>query len=172
MARRKVAKKAATKAARKPAKKVAKKVARKPAKKVVKKAARKRAPAAKASPPAPRVGMITHTELASTNPGATRQWCASVLGWTFGPPMPTAAGPYHMWRFANDTGGGIRANNPPEAPGSIPYIEVASIQTAYAKALMAGASEMLAPEELPGGMGWIAIVAAPGGVAFGFWAPK
>ena len=26
------------------------------------------------------------------------------------------------------------------------------------------------PDQLPGGMGWIAIVAAPGGVAIGFWA--
>jgi hypothetical protein len=29
---------------------------------------------------------------------------------------------------------------------------------------------MFRPEQLPGGMGWIAIVAAPGGVAIGFWA--
>ena len=86
MARRKVAKKAAKKAA----KKVVKKVARKVAKKVARKAARRPAKKiVKPAIPAPRVGMITHTELASTNPAATKQWCASVLGWTFGPPMPT-----------------------------------------------------------------------------------
>lgn len=172
MARKKVAKsRPRKKAAKKAAKKVARKAPRKPAKKV----ARKRAPAGANRPSPtlkPRTGMITHTELASSDPTATKQWCASVLGWTFGPPMPTPGGPYHMWRFDNDTGGGIRANNPPEVPGSIPYVEVASIQAAYAKALMAGAREMMAPEELPGGMGWIAIVAAPGGVAFGFWAAK
>jgi predicted enzyme related to lactoylglutathione lyase len=77
-----------------------------------------------------------------------------------------------MWRFSNDTGGGIRANNPPEVPGSIPYCEVESIQDTYSKALAAGASEMLWPQQLPGGMGWIAIVAAPGGVAIGFWSMK
>jgi predicted enzyme related to lactoylglutathione lyase len=95
-----------------------------------------------------------------------------VLGWKFGQAMPTPTGPYHMWQFGNRTGGGIRANNPPEAPGSIPYCEVASIQATYSKALAAGATGMLAPEQIPGGMGWIAIVAAPGGVAIGFWAKE
>jgi predicted enzyme related to lactoylglutathione lyase len=119
-----------------------------------------------------RIGMITHTELASGDPAATRDWCVRVLGWEFGPSMPTPAGPYHMWRFANDTGGGIRANNPPEGPGSIPYCEVEDIQTTWSEALAAGAVEMLSPQELPGGMGWIAIVAAPGGVPIGFWAMR
>jgi predicted enzyme related to lactoylglutathione lyase len=77
-----------------------------------------------------------------------------------------------MWRFANETGGGIRVNNPPEVPGSIPYCEVADIHATYSKALAAGGTEMFAPDQLPGGMGWIAIVAAPGGVAIGFWSMK
>ena len=77
-----------------------------------------------------------------------------------------------MWRFDNATGGGIRSNHPPEVPGSIPYCEVADIRAAFSKALDAGAQEMFPPDEIPGGMGWIAIVSAPGGVAIGFWAPK
>jgi predicted enzyme related to lactoylglutathione lyase len=99
-------------------------------------------------------------------------WCEKVLGWKFGEAMPTPAGPYHMWRFPNDTGGGIRANNPPEVPGSIPYCEVTDIRATFAKAIAAGATEMLGPQELPAGMGWIAIVTAPGGVAIGFWSMK
>jgi predicted enzyme related to lactoylglutathione lyase len=83
--------------------------------------------------------------------------------------MPTPTGPYLMWRFDNGTGGGIRAHNPPEVPGSIPYCEVKDIRGTYAKALEMGATGMMPPEEIPGGMGWIAIVAAPGGVAIGFW---
>ena len=134
-------------------------------------AARKTTPR-KAAAPKVRPGLITHTELASADPSATRAWCENVLGWKFGQSMPTPAGPYHMWRFDNGTGGGIRANNPPEVPGSIPYCEVAAIQATFAKALEAGASEMLSPQQLPGGMGWIAIVAAPGGVAVGFWSMK
>jgi len=143
----------------------AKKVAKKAPKRAVKSA---RKPAA----PKMRQGLITHTELASTDPPATRAWCAKVLGWKFGEAMPTPTGPYHMWRFDNDTGGWIRANTPPETPGSIPYCEVADIQATYSKALAAGANEMLPPQQLPGGMGWIAIVAAPGGPAIGFWSMK
>lgn len=134
--------------------------------------ASRRASPRKPAPPKVRPGLVTHTELASADPAATRAWCENVLGWAFGPPVPTPAGPYHMWRFDNGTGGGIRANNPPEVPGSIPYCEVEDIQRTYSKALATGASEMLPPEQLPGGMGWIAIVAAPGGVAIGFWAKK
>jgi len=86
--------------------------------------------------------------------------------------MPTPGGPYHMWRFGDNQGGGIRKNNPPEAPGTVPYVEVASITKAYDKALAAGAKPMMPPDEIPGGMGWIAVVAAPGGPAIGLWAQK
>jgi predicted enzyme related to lactoylglutathione lyase len=134
-------------------------------------AARKRA-AAKPAAPAVRIGMITLTELASTDPMATREWCASVLGWKFGESVPTPQGPYHMWRFANDTGGGIRVNTQTETPGSTPYVEVRNIRATYEQALAAGAREMVPPMALPGGMGWIAVVAAPGGPAIGFWAPS
>ena len=134
--------------------------------------ARKAAASRPSAAPASRLNVVTHTELASTDPGATREWCATVLGWKFGDAMPTPGGPYHMWQFANGMGGGIRTNNPPEQPGSIPYVEVADIRKSYAKAIESGAHEMMAPEALPGGMGWIAIVAAPGGVPIGFWAMK
>ena len=179
MRKRKTAKRRMPKrktAGRKPAK-------RKSARTGGRKVARKRRPTARAArraatrprqPAAPKLrpGVITHTELASADPPATKAWCASVLGWQFGESVPTPTGPYHMWRFGIGTGGGIRANNPPEVPGSIPYCEVASIQETYSKALSHGAAEMVPPMQLPSGMGWIAIVAAPGGVPIGFWAMK
>ena len=121
---------------------------------------------------ATRLNSVTHTELASSDPAATREWCESVLGWRFDRSVPTPAGPYHMWQTKMGTGGGIRANNPPEVPGSIPYIEVADIKAAFKKAIKNGAVEMFAPDKLPGNAGWIAIVSAPGGVAIGFWAEK
>lgn len=168
--KKKSAKKAAKKkAARKAGKKRA--AARRPKRAAARRPAR-RAPR-KPAVPNIRDGVVTHTELASGDPTATRDWCETVLGWKFGEAMPTPAGPYHMWRFdSTNTGGGIRANNPPEVPGSIPYCEVADIQSTFARAISAGATEMMAPEQLPGGMGWIAIVAAPGGVAIGFWSMK
>ena len=176
MAKRKPSRKAARKAAkrhparRRPARKAARKAVKKHS--AARRPARKRAPSRTKITPKIRPGLITHTELASTDPERTRAWCQEVLDWEFGDAMPTPTGPYHMWRFPNGTGGGIRVNNPPEAPGSIPYCEVVDIQATYSKALDRGATEMLAPQELPGGMGWIAIVSAPGGVAIGFWSAK
>lgn len=167
MAKRKSGAKAARKSVRKKAAKKTKAKARSP-----RRAAPKRAPAQAAAAPVDRRGVITHTELASADPPATKAWCEKVLGWQFGPSMSTPSGPYHMWRFPIGTGGGIRANNPPETPGSIPYCEVEDIHATYAEALARGATEMLSPQQLPEGMGWIAIVAAPGGVAFGFWSMK
>jgi predicted enzyme related to lactoylglutathione lyase len=142
---------------------------KRPAKKKAtkKKAAASRPPARKIRP-----GFVSHTELASADPEATVAWAKRVLGWKFGKPMPTPAGPYHMWSFGGDQGGGVRRNNPPEVPGSIPYCEVSSIEAAYDKAIAAGAKEMMSPSEIPGGFGWIAIVAAPGGVPIGLWAQK
>lgn len=120
-----------------------------------------------------REGTVTHTELASSDPRATKEWCAAVLGWKIQTlPMPGApGGAYHMWQTGK-TGGGIRMNNPPEQPGTIPYCETADIRDTYNRAIKAGAIEMMAPDEIPGGMGWIAIVQAPGGVPVGFWAPS
>lgn len=121
---------------------------------------------------AARMNSVTHTELASRDPEATREWCESVLGWRFDRSVPTPDGPYFMWQTKMGTGGGIRANNPPEVPGSIPYVEVSDIKAAFNKALKNGAAEMFPPNKLPGKAGWIAIVSAPGGVAIGFWAEK
>jgi predicted enzyme related to lactoylglutathione lyase len=114
--------------------------------------------------------VITHTELASSDPAATQEWCERVLGWSFMPPAPMPDGEYRMWRFALGTGGGIRRLNAPESAGSIPYCEVRDIRATFAAAIAAGATEMLSPSEIPGGVGWVAIVAAPGGPAIGFWA--
>ena len=140
-------------------------------------AKKKQAPKKKASKKRPqarkiRPGFISHTELASTNPDATVAWAKKVLGWKFGPAMPTPGGPYHMWSFGDNIGGGIRTAQAPETPGSVPYCEVPRITAAYDKALQAGASSMMPPGEIPGGFGWIAIVRAPGGPAIGLWAEK
>lgn len=116
-------------------------------------------------------GWITHTELASSDPDATKTWCAKVLGWTFKPsfPMP-GGGEYHLFAYSDKGGGGIRPNNPPELPGSIPYVHVADTRAAFDKALRAGAEEMFAPERVMEGV-TIAIVRAPGGVPIGFSGP-
>jgi predicted enzyme related to lactoylglutathione lyase len=119
-----------------------------------------------------RNGVITHTELASADPAATMAWAKTALGWKFGEAVPTPSGPYHMWRFETGTGGGIRSLNQGETSGATPYCEVPAIRAAWDKALEAGATAMMQPAEIQGGMGWIAVVSAPGGVPVGLWAPK
>jgi uncharacterized protein len=115
-------------------------------------------------------GWITHTELASSDPAATKAWCASVLGWTFKTSFPTAGGEYHLFAYSDKGGGGIRPNNPPEMPGSIPYIHVADAYAAFEKALREGAQSVSPPQRVSEGV-TIAVVRAPGGVLIGFSGP-
>src|SRR5688572_26349218 len=93
----------------------------------------------------PTYGWITHTELASADPDATKAWCAKALGWRFMPSMPTPEGDYHLFVYSDTGGGGIRRHNPPEVPGSIPYVHVADAKAAFDKALREGAEEMFPP---------------------------
>lgn len=115
-------------------------------------------------------GWITHTELASSDPAATKEWCSAVLGWTFMPSFPMPEGDYHLFAYSDQGGGGIRQVNPPEVPGSVPYVHVADTRAAFANALNDGAEEMLPPTSVMEGV-TVAIVRAPGGVPIGFSGP-
>jgi predicted enzyme related to lactoylglutathione lyase len=115
-------------------------------------------------------GWITHTDLASADPIATKNWCAEVLGWTFTRTLPIPGGDVHMFAYSDKGGGAIRRNKPPEIPGSIPYIHVADADESYAKAIAAGAEEMMPPTRVMEGVK-IAIVRAPGGVPIGLSGP-
>jgi hypothetical protein len=116
-------------------------------------------------------GSITHTDIASAAPEATKAWCASVLGWTFKEsfPMP-GGGDYHLFAYSDKGGGGIRPTAPPEGPGSVPYIHVADARASFDKALREGAEEVSPPERVMEGV-TIAVVRAPGGVVIGFSGP-
>lgn len=144
----------------------AKKKARTPS---AKKAVKPR-PELKHSPTPGLYGWITHTDLASSNPAATKSWAEKVLGWKFGMTLPTPNGEMYFFTYSDKGGGAIRANNPPEIPGSIPYIHVADCQASYDKALMEGAEEMMSPTPVMEGV-TVAIVRAPGGVPVGISGP-
>jgi len=115
-------------------------------------------------------GSITHTELSSTDPEATRDWCAEVLGWTFQPTFPSPAGDYHLFAYSESGGGGIRHTAQGEAPGSTPTVHVEDTQAAYDAAMAAGAESVSPPETVMEGVR-IAMVRAPGGVLIGFSGP-
>jgi predicted enzyme related to lactoylglutathione lyase len=115
-------------------------------------------------------GWITHTDLSSLDPVATRKWCADVLGWTFQPPFPTPGGDYYLFAYSDAGGGGIRQTAPDEVPGSTPTVHVEDTQAAYDAALSAGAESISPPTRVMDGV-CIAMVRAPGGVLIGFSGP-
>ncbi|HYF44855.1 MAG TPA: VOC family protein [Acidimicrobiales bacterium] len=116
-------------------------------------------------------GWITHTDLASSDPDATRTWCEAVLGWRFMATMESeTAGRYHLFSYSDQGVGGIRGINPPETPGSVPFVHVPDARAAFDAAIAAGAEEIVAPARVMEGV-TTAIVRAPGGVAIGFSGP-
>jgi uncharacterized protein len=115
-------------------------------------------------------GWITHTDLASADPAATKAWCAAVLGWTFRQPFSTPNGDIHLFAYSEKGGGAVRPINPPEIPGSIPYAHVANVHEAFDKAIAEGAVAMMSPTRVMAGV-TVAIVRAPGGVPIGLSGP-
>ena len=115
-------------------------------------------------------GWITHTDLASTDPAATREWCATVLGWRFQDPLPTPGGEYHLFAYSDSGGGGVRATGPDEQPGATPTVHVEDTQASYDAALAAGAAGVRPPTKVMEGV-CVALVRAPGGVLIGFSGP-
>ena len=150
----------------------------KPAKRSVRKSAKKRSVRKSASlsttshvPTRGLYGWITHTELASANPVATKAWCAKVLGWTFKPSVPMPGGAeYMLFAYSDLGGGGIRPTKAGETPGSSFTVHVADCRASFEKALREGAEAMVPPTPIMPGV-TIAVVRAPGGVPVGFSGP-
>jgi predicted enzyme related to lactoylglutathione lyase len=115
-------------------------------------------------------GHITHTDLVSRDPAATRAWCERVFGWQFQPPMMSPMGEYHLFAYSAQGGGGIGKGEPPEQQGSTPFVHVADAQAAFDLAIEAGAVAVQKPERVMEGV-TIALVRAPGGVAMGLSGP-
>jgi hypothetical protein len=116
-------------------------------------------------------GWITHTELVSTDPDATKTWCQSVFGWSFKPPFPApGGGMYHLFAFSEKGGGGIRKAQPSEEPGSSFSVHVEDARASFDRAVADGAAAIVPPTRVMDGV-TIAIVRAPGGVPVGISGP-
>jgi uncharacterized protein len=115
-------------------------------------------------------GWITHTELASDDPAATKAWCIAVLGWTFRPSVPSPNGEHHLFAYSDKGGGGIRQTHAAETPSSMPVVHVADAKASFDKAIGEGAQEIMPPTRVMEGV-TIAVVRAPGGVPIGFSGP-
>jgi uncharacterized protein len=115
-------------------------------------------------------GWVTHTELASDQPVATRDWCSKVLGWNFQPVLPSPAGDYHLFAYSETGGGGIRQTASDEPPGSTPTVHVDDTDRVYQAALEAGAAPVAEPHDVMPGVR-VAAIRAPGGVLMGLSGP-
>ncbi len=174
-----MAKKKARKSGKRPAKRAVKATAKAPVKRTakapVKRAAKKtraKKQAAKQShvPTEGLYGWITHTDIASTNPAATKAWCAVVFGWAFRPPVPMPNGDYHLFAYSPQGGGGMRVTDAGETPHSVPFVHVADAHAAFEKAIRAGAEAISPPMRVAEGV-TVAAVRAPGGVPIGISGP-
>jgi uncharacterized protein len=117
----------------------------------------------------PRPGLISHTEFASRDPNATRQFCQKLFGWEFAvEDGPT--GEYHTFRLDGSTGGGIRALNKAEAPAAIPYVEVEDLDESERVATQNGAKVLTPRTSMDNGS--LLVLQAPGGPILGLWEPS
>lgn len=152
-------------------KRSARKVAARSTRKAAGRSARKGSSPPRHTPTPGLYGHITHTELVSADPAATRTWAAKVLGWAFRPPMPAHdGGDYHLFAYSDKGGGGIREIKPFETPGSNFTVHVSDCQEAFDKAIREGAEAMMPPTRIMEGV-TIAMVRAPGGVPVGLAGP-
>jgi uncharacterized protein len=150
-----------------------KKTARSAKKAVTKRSSRKSSSSSTRShvPTRGLYGWITHTELASSDPMATKAWCAKVLGWTFQPNSRMPDGrEYHLFAYSDKGGGGIRPISQSETPGSSFSVHVADTRASFEKALREGAEAIVPPTQVMPGV-TIAVVRAPGGVPIGLSGP-
>lgn len=115
---------------------------------------------------------MSHVEIASKDPAATRKFLEQVFGWKF-ETMPTMD--YSMYgpaQGAEDASVGVRALMGPETPGSIGYVTVANIDDTLKAARAAGATVIMEKDPIPGGTGFLAVYLAPGGVVQGLFQTK
>jgi predicted enzyme related to lactoylglutathione lyase len=113
------------------------------------------------------IGMLAHTEIASTDPEATGRFVAKIFKWD----LEEAKGPdgkLIRYRTPGGARGSIRATHPKEAPGTINYVLVDDIETAAKSIKRAGGEIVMPIVDVPdtGRFFWFKI---PGGPVLAAW---
>jgi len=112
---------------------------------------------------------FAHIELTTDDLKAAQKFYGKVFAWKLSD-MPGMN--YTMIDVGGGTGGGMQARPMPDAPtGWMPYVQVDDVKATVAKAVKAGATAMLAYQEI-GDMGAIGIFRDPTGAAIGVWEAK
>ncbi|TLZ73190.1 MAG: VOC family protein [Methanobacteriota archaeon] len=109
---------------------------------------------------------MAFTELASSDPEATRRFLEKIFGWSF-ESVKMLGGEYVS--FAAPGGrGGIRPTQPKERPNSTNYVRVPDLDIALTKIKTAGAEVVLPRVDVPG-MGSFFWFRIPGGPIMACW---
>jgi len=111
--------------------------------------------------------MIAHTELATTDPEAMKDFLGKVFGWNF-ETVKTPAGKLISFETQGGARGSIRRTQPPELPGSINYVLVDNLDATAAKVKKMGGQVVLPRTDVPG-MGSFFWFKVPGGPVLACW---
>jgi predicted enzyme related to lactoylglutathione lyase len=111
---------------------------------------------------------VVHLELHTGDLARACAFYTGACGWR--PAwVDVACGSYVSLELGAGLDGGV-VECETERPLWLPYVEVAEIAEATARALRLGASVLLEPREGP--VGWRSVVSAPAGGEVAFWQPK
>lgn len=107
------------------------------------------------------------TELASSDPAATRHFLERVFGWDF-TAMKMPMGEYLSYRTPGGGQGGIRPTQANEPPMSMAYVRVEDLDAALVRIKRAGGEIVLPRVDVPemGSFFWFKI---PGGPVMACW---
>jgi predicted enzyme related to lactoylglutathione lyase len=111
---------------------------------------------------------VVHLELHTRDLPQARAFYSELLRW-HPEQVDTTSGSYLALELGAGVGGGI-VECATSRPVWLPYVEVAEIDHATARATELGASVLLAPREGPAG--WRSVVASPAGGEIAFWQHK
>jgi predicted enzyme related to lactoylglutathione lyase len=110
-------------------------------------------------------------EYASRDPAATRHFLERVLGFPFDILEQMDGYGIRSDKVLRGSGTGVRALVKGESPATISYLTVVDIEASLKLAQQEGARVIMPKTEIPG-MGWHAVVHAPGDVPIGLFQGK
>lgn len=113
------------------------------------------------------IGMIAHTELASTDPDATRKFIEKVFKWTMEEAV-TPSGTIVRYQTPGGAQGSIRGTGPKEVPATTNYVLVEDIEET-AEAVKEAGGEIIMPIVDVPKMGRFFWFKVPGGPILAAW---
>jgi predicted enzyme related to lactoylglutathione lyase len=111
--------------------------------------------------------MLAHTELASTDPEATRNFLEKVFNWDL-EEINTPSGSLVRYRTPGGARGSIRGTRPNETPATINYILVDDIEATASRIKRTGGEILMPTVDVPrmGRFFWFKV---PGGPVLAAW---